>query len=102
MAVLAVALKAQLQAQVKTEVKEFNQAGPFAVSQPLAIDTVDVNGKKYDAASVLSSVSLLLPATATCQAGLLPSLDAQQSVGVLSFYVNTISSMWTARRHRQS
>ena len=35
-------------AQIKTEIKTFNQAGPYAVSAPLGLDTVDVQGKKSD------------------------------------------------------
>ena len=35
-------------AQIKTEIKAFNQAGPYAVSAPLGLDTVDVQGKKFD------------------------------------------------------
>ena len=31
-------------AQVKTPVKEFNIAGPYAVAAPFARDTVDVTG----------------------------------------------------------
>ena len=41
---LAFALSAS--AQHKTEVKEFNLAGPFKVQAPLALDSVDVKGKK--------------------------------------------------------
>ena len=40
-------------AQVKTTVKEFRQSGPFAVSQPFAIDTVDVQGNRFDDKSLL-------------------------------------------------
>ena len=38
-------------AQVKTPVTEFNLAGPYAISAPFAIDTVDVQGKKFDPVS---------------------------------------------------
>ena len=48
---------------VKTVINTFNQAGPFAVSKPFAIDTVDVQGKKYDEKSVLSA----LPGTSANQ-----------------------------------
>ena len=41
---LAFALSAS--AQQKTEVTEFNLAGPFKVQAPLALDSVDVKGKK--------------------------------------------------------
>ena len=78
-------------AQVKTEIKEFNQAGPYAVVQPMAIDTVDVQGKKFDEKSLLSSISLSSPATAVFHGGLIPSLTDRKSVGVLSFYINNSS-----------
>ena len=78
-------------AQVKTTVTEFLQAGPFAVSAPFAIDTVDVQGKKYDDKSVLAALPLLSEPTAVFRGGLLPSLQDSRSVGVLSFYVNNSS-----------
>ena len=45
-------------AQVKTPVVEFNLAGPYAVNAPFAIDTVDVQGKKFDPNSMLGSIAL--------------------------------------------
>ena len=79
-------------AQQKTEVKEFNLAGPFAVSTPFAADTVDVNGRKFDEQSLLGAVGLKENAGATVYSGaLVPSLAEQKSVGVLSFYVNNTS-----------
>ena len=91
---MAVALQAS--AQVKTAVTEFRQAGPFAVSTPFAVDTVDVQGKKFDNKSVLSALPLLAeptgifpaPLRGGVNAALLPSLNDSKSVGVLSFYVN--------------
>ncbi len=77
-----------LTAQVKTEVTEFNLAGPFAVSQPFATDTVNVGGQKFDEASLLGSLSLRSQPASTWQSGLLPSLKEEKSVGVLSFYLN--------------
>lgn len=35
-----------VQAQVKTEISTFNLTGPYAVAAPLALDTVDAQGKK--------------------------------------------------------
>ena len=78
-------------AQVKTQVKEFRLAGPFAVMQPYAADTVDVKGRKFEAKSLLNGISLTTEATATCQAGRLPSLPDSRSVGVMSFYLNNSS-----------
>ena len=75
-------------AQVKTEVKEFRQAGPFAVTTPFATDTVNVQGQKFDEKSVLSALPLLAEPTAVFRGGVLPSLPYSKSVGVLTFYVN--------------
>ena len=50
-------------AQIKTEIKTFNQAGPYAVSAPLGLDTVNVNGEKFDDASLMGSIALTSPAT---------------------------------------
>ena len=83
---LVLALSAS--AQHKTEVKEFLQAGPFPVSKPFAIDTVDVQGKKFDDNALLSGISLLAPATKTFTGDILPSLSDSRSVGMLTFYVN--------------
>ena len=78
-------------AQVKTEIKEFNQAGPYAVTTPLAFDTVDVQGKKFDEKSLLSNISLTSPVTTVFKGGVVPSLSKEKSVGVLSFYINNSS-----------
>ena len=86
------ALAAQtVAAQQKTEVGEFRLAGPFAVSQPFAVDTVDVQGKKFDESLLLGSLSLTQTPTATWKSGRLPSLPGSRSVGVLSFYINNSS-----------
>ena len=77
-----------MQAQERTEIRQFLHAGPFAVTAPLALDTVDVQGKKFDETSWLQSVSLQAPASATFSGLVLPSLPDSKSVGVLSFYVN--------------
>ena len=50
-------------AQVKTEIKAFNQAGPYAVSAPLGLDTVNVKGQKFDETSLMSSIALTSPVT---------------------------------------
>ena len=75
-------------AQVKTTVKEFRQSGPFAVSQPFAIDTVDVQGNRFDDKSLLGAVSLQTPAPQLFSGSVLPSLADSKSVGMLTFYVN--------------
>ena len=75
-------------AQVKTPVTEFNLAGPYAVSAPFAIDTVDVQGKKFDPVSQLGSIALTSQPTGKFSGHILPSLPDSKSVGLLSFYVN--------------
>ena len=75
-------------AQIKTEIKTMNQAGPYAVSAPLALDTVDVKGNKFDEASLMNNIALTSPATGRFDGQVLPSLTDSKSVGLLSFYVN--------------
>ena len=75
-------------AQVKTPVTSFNLAGPYAVSAPFAIDTVDVQGKKFDPVSQLGSIALTSHFTGKFSGQVLPSLPDSKSVGLLSFYVN--------------
>ena len=72
----------------QTVVHEFNHAGPYAVTRPLAFDTVDVQGKKFDDKSLLDAVSLTSPVTGKFSGEVLPSLADSHSVGVLSFFVN--------------
>ena len=50
-------------AQIKTEIKSFNQSGPYAVSAPLGLDTVNVKGQKFDETSLMSSIALTSPVT---------------------------------------
>ena len=50
-------------AQVKTEISEFNLSGPYAVQAPLAFDTVDVKGNKFDDKSLMNNTSLTSPVT---------------------------------------
>ena len=85
-ALFAVALGAT--AQVKTEIKTFNQSGPYAVNAPLSLDTVDVNGKKFDEATLMNGIALTSPVTERFEGCVLPSLNDSKSVGLLSFYVN--------------
>ena len=81
-----------LSAQQETAVTEFNLSGPFAVSTPFATDTVDMHGKKFDDASLLGALShKAVGATKVYKDALLPSLDNQKSVGLLTFYVNNSS-----------
>ena len=75
-------------AQTKTEIKQFNLSGPYAVAAPIAFDTVNVSGQKFDAKSLLNTIALGSPATSTFSGQVLPSLDASQSVGLLTFYIN--------------
>ena len=75
-------------AQQKTAITEFNITGPYAVSKPFAIDTVDVQGKKFDDNALMNGISLLAPATQKFSGAVLPSLSDSRSVGMLTFYVN--------------
>ena len=74
--------------QVKTDITQFNLSGPYAVVSPIAFDTVDVQGKKYDDKTLLNAVSLSSPVTKKFDGQVLPSLDDNRSVGLLTFYVN--------------
>ena len=75
-------------AQVKTEIKTMNQAGPYAVSAPLGLDTVDVKGNKFDDKSLMDAIALTSPVTGKFEGAVVPSLDDSRSVGLLSFFVN--------------
>ena len=75
-------------AQVKTTVTEFNMAGPFAVQAPVGMDSVDVNGKKFDEKSLLGGLTLSAEPTTVFCGKVLPSLKDSKSVGILSFFVN--------------
>lgn len=77
-----------MQAQHKTEIKEFNLAGPYRVTAPLSMDTVNVAGKAYDPVSQLEAVSLSAEASTTFSGQVLPRVEGERSVGVLSFYIN--------------
>ena len=85
---IAAASLAQLQAQTKTEITEFNLAGPFAVSQPFATDTVSVGGQKFDEGSLLGAVAPDAAAKTGFSGAIVPSLPDAKSVSVLSFYLN--------------
>ena len=75
-------------AQEKIQVKEFNLSGPFAVATPVGMDTVDVNGKKFDEKSLMNGLAITAEPTTVFRGQVLPSLKDSKSVGVLSFYVN--------------
>ena len=74
--------------QVKTDITQFNLSGPYAVVAPVAFDTVDVQGKKYDDKTLMNAMSLSSPASRMFDGHVLPSLEENRSVGLLSFYVN--------------
>lgn len=82
------ALAASAGAQHKTEIKEFNQAGPFKVMAPVSLDSVNVAGKKYDPATQMDAIALSAQPTTVFSGQVLPSLADSRSVGLLSFYVN--------------
>ena len=75
-------------AQHKTEVREFNLAGPYAVAAPFGLDTVDVQGKKFDEKSLMDAIALTSEASARFSGQVLPSLADSRSVGMLTFYIN--------------
>ena len=70
------------------QVKDFNLAGPFAVTAPVGMDTVNVNGRKFDEKSLMEGLALTAEPTTVFNGQVLPSLKDSKSVGVLSFYVN--------------
>ena len=74
--------------QVKTDITQFNLSGPYTVVSPVAFDTVDVQGKKFDDKTLLNAVSLSSPVTKMFDGQVLPSLGDSRSVGLLTFYVN--------------
>ena len=74
--------------QTKSEIRQFNLAGPYAVSQPVVLDTVDVQGKAFAESSWLNALSLTSPTDKTFSGAVLPSLTDNKSVGLLTFYVN--------------
>jgi dipeptidyl aminopeptidase/acylaminoacyl peptidase len=77
-------------AQTRTEVTEFRLAGPYAINMPFSVDSIDVQGKKFDVNSMLSAVPLKSEGKAwkVDGGGRLPSLTDSRSVGVLTFYLN--------------
>ena len=78
-------------AQVKTAVTEFNIAGPYAVAAPFGVDTVNVQGQKFDPNSLMGAIALTSQSTGKFSGAVLPSLADSKSVGLLSFYVNNSS-----------
>ncbi|MDE6689223.1 MAG: hypothetical protein K2J86_05010, partial [Prevotella sp.] len=75
-------------AQEKTEVREFRLAGPYAVAEPVGMDSIDVNGKKFDQKSLLDGLSLAATPEGVFSGQVLPSLADSKSVGLLTYYVN--------------
>ena len=75
-------------AQQKTEIKQFNLSGPYAVAAPFAVDTVDVQGKKFDDKSLMKAIALTSPSSQVLTDSVLPKLSDSKSVGLLTFYVN--------------
>jgi len=91
---LLMAAALQASAQVSTEVTEFLLAGPFAVSSPFALDTVDVQGKQFDDNALMNAISLPPVISHSSflishfSGAVLPSLSDSRSVGMLTFYLN--------------
>ena len=88
---LLTTLPLSVSAQQKTEIKEFNLSGPYAISVPYATDTVGVQGKKFDEKSLLEGVAFDAPVSRVFQGEVLPSLSDSRSVGLLTFYINNAS-----------
>ncbi len=78
-------------AQVKTAITDFNLAGPFPVGAPLAMDTVDNNGRKFDDKSLMKAIPLTAKADQRFSGAVVPSLKDSRSVGLLTFYINNSS-----------
>ena len=77
-----------IEAQQKTEIRSFNLTGPYAVNVPLALDSVDVQGNKFDDKTLLSALPLNPPNGVPFTGQVLPKLSGSRSVGLLTFYVN--------------
>ena len=75
-------------AQTETRITQFNLAGPYPVALPLASDSIDVNGKKFDDLSFLKGLALEAPVTSAFSGEVIPSLADRRSAGILSFYIN--------------
>ena len=75
-------------AQTRTDIRQFNLSGPYPVSAPVSLDTVDVQGKKFDETVFWKGMSLDAPATEVFSGKILPSVADSRSVGLLTFYVN--------------
>ena len=75
-------------AQTRTDIGQFNLSGPYPVSTPVSLDTVDVQGKKFDETAFWKGMSLDAPVTEVFSGKILPSVADSRSVGLLTFYVN--------------
>ena len=75
-------------AQTRTDIRQFNLSGPYPVSAPVSLDTVDVQGKKFDETVFWKGMSLDAPVTEVFSGKILPSVADSRSVGLLTFYVN--------------
>ena len=75
-------------AQTRTDIGQFNLSGPYPVSAPVSLDTVDVQGKKFDETAFWKGMSLDAPMTEVFSGKILPSVADSRSVGLLTFYVN--------------
>ena len=86
---MMLSLSLAAQAQHVTTVSEALLTGPYNVTAPAALDTVDVNGKKFDNTSLLDA----LPVQATDNAKVASLLSSpftplEKQVGLLTFFVN--------------
>ena len=85
------ALSVAAAAQQRTTITSWNLAGPYRVTPPFAMDSVNVNGQKFDDRSLLGALRPDAQPDRSYQGALLPSLKDSRSVGVASFYVNNSS-----------
>ena len=78
--------------QHNISVDQFLLAGPYPVTAPVCVDTVDVQGHQFNETSLLDGLQLTAPTTSAFSlqsSGFrLPSLPDKQSVGLLTFYLN--------------
>ena len=68
-------------AQTRTDIGQFNLSGPYPVSTPVSLDTVDVQGKKFDETAFWKGMSLDAPVTEVFSGKILPSVADSRSVG---------------------
>lgn len=91
-AVLITILSGHSKAQ-DLQAKKYLYAGPFAINTPIYIDSLDVNGNKYDNNSMLDFLPPfnLLDKQKTVNNDTLPITDAKQALHLIRFYIQNQS-----------